>query len=413
MTIASAVLKLVASLSTNILVVGGSYGGMAFINHLKNFLKEKKVEKKLTVTLVEPKAGFLNVLGVPRSIVDPEFSKTQYVSMEEYRTCRFDRMLSDDEFAVNKVGPAIEPGVNEDIELTFIQGKVTELKEKEAKYKLNNSENEENISFDYCVFAAGRNRTWPSSPDALNWESYLEEMVDFNATVKKHNKIAVVGAGAVGIEIAGDIKTKHPDKEVILIHPHATFPPEPLTDEFKQAVRESLERANVKIITGVRVKQELENHNLELTNGDIVEADFTYWCTAFHNNTGILAGGLEKYVSPKNNIFVNKYLQLEIPGSNEPIKHFFCVGDLVEIPIMKSAGWAMAMSRVVANALVNSLHSLDPVEEMPPPANGILLVCGNEDIVSEVGGKVELNNQNYVDQYKTYRFEVGKPYLGI
>lgn len=413
MTIASAVLKLVASLTTNILVVGGSYGGMAFVHILKQQLKEKNVTQRLKVTLVDPKAGFLNVLGVPRAIVDPEFAKTQYVPMEQYKLCRFDRLITDDEYVVNKVGPSVEPGVNEEIELTFIQGKITDLQEKAAKYKLNNSDNEENITFDFCIYAAGRNRTWPSSPDALNWESYLEEMVKFNSTVKNNQKIAVVGAGAVGIEIAGDIKTRHPDKEVMLIHPHATFPPEPLTDEFKQAVRDSLDRAKVKVMTGLRVKRELENHNLELTNGDIIEADFTYWCTAFHNNTGFLSGGLEKYVSPKNNIFVNNRLQLEIPDSNEPIKHIYCVGDLVELPIMKAAGWAMAMARIAAEGVVCSLTNTEPKEELPPKLVGMLLVCGNEDIVSEVAGKVELNNADFVEQYKSYRFEVGKPYLGL
>ncbi|MCQ4187740.1 hypothetical protein FK515_29665, partial [Klebsiella pneumoniae] len=116
------------------------------------------------------------------------------------------------------------------------------------------------------------------------------------------------GAGAVGIEIAGDIKTKHPDKEVMLIHPHATFPPEKLSDEFKQKVRESLERANVKVMTGLRVKRELENKNLELTNGDIIEADFTYWCTSFKNNTDLLGEELSHFVSPKNNVYINGYL---------------------------------------------------------------------------------------------------------
>ncbi|KAK8438425.1 hypothetical protein ACI3LY_004897 [Candidozyma auris] len=416
MTKISAVTKSATSLATNVLLVGGCYGGLSALVHLRNSLKEKTLSKRVNVTLVEPKAGLLNILGVPRAIVDPEFAKTQYVPLDEFRTLHFDHLVSDDKYVLQTAGPKIQPGVNEHVEVTYVQGKVTKLGKQEAEYSLNGGAGgTEKITFDYCVLAAGRNRTWPTSPDAINTESFLEEVTKFNSTVKQSNRIAVVGAGAVGIEIAGDIKTKHPDKEVMLIHPHATFPPEKLSDEFKQKVRESLERANVKVMTGLRVKRELENKNLELTNGDIIEADFTYWCTSFKNNTDLLGEELSHFVSPKNNVYINGYLQLAHPETNEVIENIFCVGDMTETPNIKTAGWAISMGRHVGNYLssliVDGKLSGDEFPVDRPSA--MLLVCGNEDIISEVGGEVVVNKPIYIEQYKTYKFATVRNTLGV
>lgn len=415
MTNATAISKAALSISTNILIVGGSFAGIGAVTALRNAFKESPPATKVSITVVEPRGGFLNLLGIPRTIVDPEFAKTQYVSLDGYKSLFFDRLVSDDEYVLKLAADKIQPGVNLGVEITYVQGKVTKLGRTSAEYALiNKTGGKSNINFDYCIIAAGRNRTWPSSPDAINYESYLKEMIEFNAQVKKSNKIAVIGAGGVGIEIAGDIKSHHPDKEVILIHPHETFPPEKLTDEFKKEVRKSLERANVKILTGKRVKRELENKNLELTTGEIIEADFTYWCTLFKNNTDILLEGLEKFISSKNNILVNEYFQLYNPETKELVENIFSAGDMVEIPIIKTAGYAISMGRHVGENLKSKIN--DGKLEKPYPlelSNAMLLVCGNNDIVSDVMGKVEVNNKDYVDMYKSYRFDRVRLTLGI
>ncbi|PVH18449.1 uncharacterized protein CXQ87_001376 [Candidozyma duobushaemuli] len=403
--------KEAVALATNILIIGGSYGGLSALVALKNIFKSTPPPNRISITLIEPKAGLLNILGVPRAIVDPEFAKTQYVPLQNLNDLPFDRLVSDDEYVQKEFGSQVRPDNNKHFEITYIQGRVNELQRDKAAYTLNGGSSS-TITFDYCVIAAGRNRSWPTSPDAFNYESYLQEMTKFNNQAKSVNKIAVVGAGAVGIEIAGDIKTKHPEKDVMLIHPHEKFPPEPLTDAFKDMSRESLERAGVQVKTGLRVKQELENHDLELTNGDIIEADFTYWCTAFKNNTDILVGDLAQFVSPANNVHVNDYGQL---SNQSVVENIFCIGDMVEKPIIKSAGWALYMGRQVANNLAGLIFEERLVEEFPDLTQmprGMVLVAGNEEIVSELTGEVELNHKGYVEEYKDYCFGKVRVTLG-
>lgn len=403
--------KEAVALATNILIIGGLYGGLSALVALKNIFKLTPPPNRISITLIEPKAGLLNILGVPRAIVDPEFAKTQYVPLQNLNDLPFDRLVLDDEYVQKELGSQVRPDNNKHIEITYIQGRVNELQKDKAIYSLNGG-SLSTITFDYSVIAAGRNRLWPTSPDAYNYESYLHEMTKFNDQAKLVKKIAVVGAGAVGIEIAGDIKTKHPEKEVMLIHPHEKFPPEPLTDAFKDMSRESLERAGVQVKTGLRVKQELENHDLELTNGDIIEADFTYWCTAFKNNTDILVGDLAQYVSQANNVHVNDYGQL---SNQSVVENIFCIGDMVEKPIIKSAGWALYMGRQVANNLAGLIFEKRLVEEFPDLTQmprGMVLVAGNEEIVSELTGEVELNHKGYVEEYKDYCFGKVRVTLG-
>lgn len=404
--------KEATSLATNILIIGGLYGGLSVLVALKNIFKLRPPPSRLSISLIEPKAGLLNVLGVPRAIVDPEFAETQYVPLQNLQDLLFDRLVLDDEYVQRELGAHVKSDNNQHIEISYIQGKVGVLRRDSADYTLNGG-SLSTIKFDYCVVAAGRNRLWPTSPDAYNYESYLEEMIKFNEQARLVNKIAVVGAGAVGIEIAGDIKTKHPDKQVMLIHPHKKFPPEPLTDAFKDMSYDSLERAGVEIKTGLRVKKELENHDLELTNGDIVEADFVYWCTAFKNNTDILIGDLAQFVSPANNVHVNDYGQLSVQSLT--MEHIFCIGDMVEKPIIKSAGWALYMGRQVANNLAGLIFDNTLVEEFPDLTQmprGMVLVAGNEEIVSELTGEVELNHKGYVEEYKDYCFGKVRVTLG-
>lgn len=400
------VLETAKNFTTNILIIGGSYSGLSALVALKNHFRERKNPQKISVTLAEPKAGLLNILGVPRAIVDTEFAKTQYVPFQNLHDIKFDRLISDDKLVVSDLGAHLEPGNNDYIDITYVQGTITKITRTSAEYHLNeNFTTFGKIEYDYAVVASGRNRAWPTSPLAYNYNSYMTEMEEFNANVRKCGNITVVGAGAVGIEIAGDIKLKYPEKTVNLIHPHATFPPEPLTEKFGETIRDSLERAKVNIMTGYRVARKPDLNTLEFTSGEKLETDFTYWCSLFKNNTGLLSCEFAQFVSAKNNVYVNEYLQLYHPETESLVSNVFCLGDLVEIPIIKSAGWALYMGRQVANNLTSLIfdgHLTEAFPDITQMPRGMVLVAGNGEIVSELTGEVELNHKGYVEEYKDY-----------
>lgn len=398
------VINKAVNVSTNVLIVGGAYAGLSALVAMKNHIRAREWTKDFSVTLVEPKAGLLNILGIPRAIVDVEFAKTQYVPFQDLDDISFNRLISDDKYVCDTMGKSLK-AVDCGFTVEYIQGRIEELTSLGAVYSLNNSAGENaNIDFDYVIIASGRNRKWPTSPLAYNFKSYMDEMVQFNKNVSDCKRIGVIGAGAVGIEIAGDIKSKFVDKDVFLIHPHAEFPPEPLPKEFQDACRASLDQSGVNVMTNKRVSSESSDNKLTFTDGESLQTDFNYWCNSFRNNTDLLKGDLTEFITKSNNIHVNKYLQLQMPGE-DPLPHVFAIGDLCELPIIKSAGWALYMGRQVANNIVSLVVDGKLVEKMPDLTQmpkGMVLIAGNEQLISLLDGVVEVNNEHYVEEYKDY-----------
>ncbi len=86
--------------------------------------------------------------------------------------------------------------------------------------------------------------------------------------------------GAVGIEVAAEIKHKHPDKNTILIHPHGFLPPEPdLPENFKKLTYLTLLQMGVNVILNKRIKtDDKENKVVITTDGDRYKSDLTVSC---------------------------------------------------------------------------------------------------------------------------------------
>lgn len=405
--------RIAQNMKADILIVGGSYAGLSALVTLKNRLRERH-GKNISVAIIEPKAGLLNVLGISRALVDPDFAKTQFIPFENLKDISFDKVVTSDRYVQQHMGPALRSN-GAGLDVTFIHGKAGQVQLNSAQFALNGTDHTWNeIEFQYCVIAAGRNRRWPTSPTAHNYESYMNEMGEFNRMVQKCKTISVVGAGAVGIEIAGEFKNKYPGIDVHLFHPHASFPPELLSAEFDLLVRSSLDRAGVKVHTGVRVKSEADGV-LEMTNGEKFTSDFTYWCNGFHNNTEILGDQLARYISPQNNVYVNDRLQPHLPGETPAVENVFCVGDMMEIPGIKLAGLALYSGRQAANDVVSQIYDGKYVEDFRPlrtRPGGMAVVCGAGDIVSEMSGQVELNLPRLVEEYKDHRLLKVRATLG-
>mmetsp|Transcript_3172 Transcript_3172/g.3555 ORF Transcript_3172/g.3555 Transcript_3172/m.3555 type:complete len:435 (+) Transcript_3172:47-1351(+) len=402
------------SFTTNILVVGGAYAGLSAVRSLAYhfnrrikdpLIKLKLINSRVSITMVEPKSGLLNILGIPRAIVDVDFAKTQYISFEDFYDLKFDKVVSNQPEVLKNLATGQSTGNNEGgFEINFVHGRVTHLDEHRAEYQLVESDETATINFDYVILASGRDRSWPTTPNAYTTKSYLEEMTKSKSEIDSHDIISIIGAGAVGIEIAGDIKHYCPNKTVNLMHPHETFPPEPLSTEFQSLTYKSLVNSGVNVHLNTRILKELENGDLETTTGEIIKSDFNYWCHAHQNNISILSDNLRKeFVTSRNNILVNEYLQLL--NKDKKLDAFFCIGDIVELPIIKSAGWAMYMGRLVANNLVSMILDnilIEPFPDLTQMPRGMVIVAGNGEIVSELCGEVELNHKGYVEEYRDY-----------
>ena len=77
----------------------------------------------------------------------------------------------------------------------------------------------EEIKFTELVLATGSSGPFPGKCDhSLGDSSQLQQLYEDYATkIKKAKKIAIIGGGAVGVEMSGEIAGDFPDKEVFFL----------------------------------------------------------------------------------------------------------------------------------------------------------------------------------------------------
>ncbi|THC92650.1 hypothetical protein EYZ11_007880 [Aspergillus tanneri] len=76
----------------------------------------------------------------------------------------------------------------------------------------------DNIDYAYLAIAIVSSQPLPVQLASTEHNEACHVPRDIQQTIKEGQKIAVTGGGAVGFELASDIKDFYPDKEVIQIH---------------------------------------------------------------------------------------------------------------------------------------------------------------------------------------------------
>lgn len=108
------------------------------------------------------------------------------------------------------------------------------------------------IPYDYFIGATGLKRNFPVVPETLTRSEYLEETSGHVQSVEAaKDGIVVIGGGAVGVEMAAELKVVQPSSKVTLIQSRdALLSAEPLPDEFKKASLDALRETGVEVILG-------------------------------------------------------------------------------------------------------------------------------------------------------------------
>jgi NADH dehydrogenase FAD-containing subunit len=84
----------------------------------------------------------------------------------------------------------------------------------------------------------------------------------------------ICGVGAVGIEIAAELKMLYPHLKVTLIHSRQRIlSSEDLSDEFKDLALDLVHEAGVETILGARVKETIKNSDSDSTSYEVILSD--------------------------------------------------------------------------------------------------------------------------------------------
>ena len=221
-------------------------------------------------------------------------------------------------------------------------------------------------SYDYVVIATGLRRHWPAVPKPGSYEEYLRDghqlidRITGGDPMPKDRKVVIIGAGAVGIEFAGEIKNYYPSIFVTLVHSRSeVLSSEPLPAEVKAQVNTLLKEEGVNLILENRATiKDLPNGKYEVTlaNGTVLSADLVLDATKKgYPTTNSLP---PECLNDEREIKVTSHLAFK---SDIPNAEFhFGVGDVIAWSGIKRAGGAMVMGQVAAqNIYASILNSED------------------------------------------------------
>lgn len=139
----------------------------------------------------------------------------------------------------------------------MIQGKATGVdpSSRRATVLETASQQPRDLAYDYLVVATGLRRAWPVVPQSLSRKQYLAEAHSHIAAVSDAPAgVLVVGGGAVGIEMAAELKAVLPAVRVTLAHSRSRLlSSEPLPDECRDKALELVRDAGVEVVLGRRL----------------------------------------------------------------------------------------------------------------------------------------------------------------
>src|SRR5690606_10831974 len=182
-------------------------------------------------------------------------------------------------------------------------------------------------SFDKLVLSTG---SWPIVPkiEGINSENVLlsKNFNQANEIIEKSkdaNKIVVVGAGYIGVELAEAFELM--GKEVVLVDGESRIMPKYLDPEFTTLAEKEFTDNGIKLALGQKVKGfKTEGNRVThiTTDKDEFEADLVIMCIGFRPNTKLYEGVLK--TTPNGALVVNEYMQTSNPD-------VYACGDCVNV----------------------------------------------------------------------------------
>ncbi|KAG8895160.1 hypothetical protein FRC00_007869 [Tulasnella sp. 408] len=208
------------------------------------------------------------------------------------------------------------------------------------------------LAYDYLVIASGT--TW-DGPLAIpkTVEEKDKWIAEWREKFAKANDIVILGGGAVGAELAGELKHFYPNKHVTLIHAqesllNAVYPP-----KFRKRVTDNLRSYGVNVILEDKATVPTQPYTSVTTEkGEKVDADLVVPTWGGHRNTGYLTSFDSTIITPEGNIRVLPSLRVPL---NSGKTNVYAVGDVIDWDEQKQLAKAPAHAGVVVANILASI----------------------------------------------------------
>ena len=242
------------------------------------------------------------------------------------------------------------------------------------------------IPFDYVVLATGTRLSQPAamrSDEKLPSVAYLQK---HQTDINRSKSILIVGGGAVGVQMATDLKEYYPDKEVKVVQSRPRLMPA-FHPQLHGLVKRRFDELGVKLITGSRVtippggfpSDGGSAFDVRLTNGTVESTEFVILATGQTPNSQPAADlppsspDAPSVINPDNG-YIRIRPTMQFKDQNYP--HMFAVGDIADTGAQKAARPGAAQAAVVAKNILALVEGRNPEETFAKGAGAIHLTLG-------------------------------------
>lgn len=244
----------------------------------------------------------------------------------------------------------------------FVQGDVTHLSDREAILASGDT-----LGFDYLVVATGsRYTTLPltKSHDGLALDDRHREFADWHDELEAGKNILIIGGGAVGVELAGEIAHAYPAKSVTLAEGNSRLLGE-LQPKAGQIAKAQLQKLGVTVLLDTMLQADDER---------LASADIVYSCIGVSPNTELMEGAFSSALDAARRIKVDASLRMEAHP------HVFAIGDCANVPEGKLGYAADMQGAAVAKNIIRLENGKAPRRYKPGPMMALVPVGPDQGV---------------------------------
>ncbi|KAI1129991.1 FAD/NAD(P)-binding domain-containing protein [Nemania abortiva] len=332
----------------NIIVVGGSYVGVATTQGLASLLPSTH-----RILLIEPHSHFHHLFAFPRFAILPTYEHKAFIPYSG----TFAGAPNADRHHV-------------------VRARVSALQQDRVVLD-RDWQGVREIPYEYLVVATGTKLRAPGTMGDDEKPLSVKYLQGYQQRLKQAKSIAIIGGGAVGVQMATDLKEIYPEKEITLVHSRTQLMPL-YHKKLDEIIKERCQELGVKLVLGSRVNipaDEFQNASGEpitvsLQNGTTLQADVVIPATGQTPNTQFLStlptSSEDSLINPANGfIRVKPTLQFQDPK----YPNLFAVGDIADSGAHKAARPGAGQAKVVANnilAMIEGREATQNIDVQPP-----------------------------------------------
>ncbi|MFI0454380.1 NAD(P)/FAD-dependent oxidoreductase [Actinomadura sp. 6N118] len=329
-------------MNRTVAIVGGGYGGAAVA---------KALEPEADVILIDPRDAFVNAAASLRALTQPDWASNMFYPFETLLSQG--KVIRDRAASVNPSGVTLASG--------------------------------EHVAADYVVLATGSSYAYPAKPTSDSIDEALDDLRQTHKELRQADKVLILGAGPVGLELAGEIKEVWPDKHVTIADPAEQLLPG-FKPEVVEDLRGQLDAVGVEVRLGTGLVAPpstkaglVDAFTVTTTDGDEISADIWFRAYGVSTNSDYLGDGKLTTRTPEGRVPVTEFLNVK--GHD----HVYAVGDITDVAETKMAAFAMQHAEVVVKNITAQLNGERPTATYQPlPFPMILLPLGSNGGVGQL-----------------------------